>query len=72
MPLAEFRDNLRAIVAHVREAGAEELVLITPGPVHEPARVQHNQKVFAHIFLYLRTESSSSARFWLALRYLPM
>lgn len=47
MPLAEFADNLRAIVAHVRQAGAEDLVLITPGPVHEPGRVQHNRKVIA-------------------------
>ena len=53
MPLAEFSDNLRAIVAHVRQSGAEDLVLITPGPVHEPGRVQHNRKVIVAQPLYM-------------------
>ncbi|KAK9840954.1 hypothetical protein WJX81_002383 [Elliptochloris bilobata] len=44
VPVKEYSDNLRAIVEHVRRAGAEDVLLITPGPVHEPARVQHNRE----------------------------
>jgi len=45
VPLEEFTDNLKAMVTHARRAGAEDVLLITPGPVHEPARVQHNKRV---------------------------
>lgn len=45
VPLDEFRDNLKAMVDHVRRAGAKDILLITPGPVDDPARVRHNKQV---------------------------
>ena len=42
VPLAEYKDNLRAIVAAVRAAGgaSSRMVLMTPPPVHEGQRLE--------------------------------
>ncbi len=36
---------MKAVVEHVRGVGVQDVLLITPGPVCESARVQHNQRV---------------------------
>lgn len=36
--MAEYKENLKKIVAEVRERGITNIVLITPPPVYEPAR----------------------------------
>ena len=36
---------MKAVVEHVRGVGVQDVLLITPGPVCESARAQHNQRV---------------------------
>ena len=48
MPVEEFARNLRAIVEHIQDSGAEHILLLTPPPLHEPARVQYNKEVRMH------------------------
>ena len=49
MPLAEYRDNLRAIARHVAAAsgGATRLLLVTPPPVGEAAWLRHARGRYA-------------------------
>ena len=41
VPLQEYSDNIRAIVAHLRGAGVSHILLITPPPISEPHRLSH-------------------------------
>lgn len=43
--LADFRRNIAALVAAARGAGARHIVLITPPPVDEAARVAYNKEL---------------------------
>lgn len=45
MPLEEYTRNLETIISHIQSSGAEHILLLTPPPLHEPARVKHNQEV---------------------------
>ena len=40
VPLEDYTTNLRAIVAHIRAAGCDRIVLVTPPPVHEGQRLE--------------------------------
>uniref|UniRef100_A0A383VB09 SGNH hydrolase-type esterase domain-containing protein n=1 Tax=Tetradesmus obliquus TaxID=3088 RepID=A0A383VB09_TETOB len=44
VPEAEFGDNLAAMVRMARAAGIQRIVLLTPPPVGDDARVRHQQK----------------------------
>ena len=44
VPLDEYKQNLRAIVQHVRGAGCNTTVLITPPPICERARQRDRKK----------------------------
>ncbi|KAL6785452.1 hypothetical protein ACKKBF_B00315 [Auxenochlorella protothecoides x Auxenochlorella symbiontica] len=41
VPLEEFKANLAAIVQHARRLGVANILVLTPGPVHEPTRLTH-------------------------------
>lgn len=43
VPLADFRSNIAALVTAARAAGARHVVVITPPPVDEAARVAYNK-----------------------------
>jgi lysophospholipase L1-like esterase len=43
VPLALYKHNLESMVEAARQAGARRVVLLTPPPVHEAARVQYNR-----------------------------
>jgi len=40
VPVAEYKENLARMVAVVRSRGVRSIILITPPPVHEPARLE--------------------------------
>ena len=44
VPIDQYLDNMRSIVQHVRRAGANATVIITPPPVYEPDRLIDRQK----------------------------
>ncbi|KAF6252036.1 putative esterase [Scenedesmus sp. NREL 46B-D3] len=44
VPAAEYAQNLAAMVAMARAAGISRIVLLTPPPVGDDARVRHQQK----------------------------
>ncbi|CAM9646426.1 unnamed protein product [Ectocarpus fasciculatus] len=44
VPLQEYKENLRLMVAHVRKAHKEaRVILITPPPIHERKWMEHRQ-----------------------------
>jgi hypothetical protein len=45
VPLSEYRSNLASMVSSARQAGIDNLLLITPPPVHDEGRVKHQQQV---------------------------
>ena len=45
IPLAQYKANLEDMVALARAAGIENILLITPPPINEVARVAHNKKM---------------------------
>ncbi|BDA43364.1 Isoamyl acetate-hydrolyzing esterase 1 homolog [Coccomyxa sp. Obi] len=44
VPVEEYRGNLLSIVQHVQSLGTKDIVLITPPPLDEAARIRHNQQ----------------------------
>ena len=44
VPLEDYKQNLAAIVTHVQHRGVQNIVLVTPPPVHEAGRVVYNQQ----------------------------
>ena len=59
MPVDEYTSNLRSVIEHIQGAGAEHILLLTPPPLHEPARVKFNQA--ARMLLQRMLPSSPSA-----------
>ena len=55
MPVDEYTSNLRAIIEHIQGAGAEHILLLTPPPLHEPARLKYNQEARMHWSVLLFT-----------------
>ena len=47
VPLQEYQQNLHTIVQRVKSMSASAIILITPPPVYEAARIKHNQNVSA-------------------------
>ena len=45
MPLEEYAKNLKALIHHIQQYGTQQLILLTPPPVNEAARVEHNKQV---------------------------
>jgi hypothetical protein len=45
VPVAEYAQNLAAMVGMARAAGISRIVLLTGPPVGDEARVRHQQKV---------------------------
>jgi isoamyl acetate esterase len=45
VPIPQYKDNLKAIIAHAKSAGIENILLITPPPVDEAARVKYNKGI---------------------------
>ncbi len=45
VPLAEYADNLRAIVRHLHRA-ARHVILVTPPPVHGPSRLAYQRRAY--------------------------
>ena len=45
MPLEKYKENLENIVDHIRAVGCENVILITPPPVWEEARLQALREV---------------------------
>ena len=45
VPMEEYVGHMKAFVERIRAVGAEHIILITPPPVDEAARVQENQQV---------------------------
>lgn len=43
VPLQEYQQNLHIIVQRVKSMSVPAIILITPPPVHDAARVKHNQ-----------------------------
>lgn len=41
VPLSEYITNMKSIVAHFRSRNISSIILITPPPVSEPARIAH-------------------------------
>ncbi|KAL3691288.1 hypothetical protein R1sor_004939 [Riccia sorocarpa] len=46
VPLPEYKDNLRKIVAHLKKANVKHIVLISPPPVDEEALLVHGRALF--------------------------
>ena len=51
VPVQEYQQNLHTIVQRVKSISVPAIILITPPPVHEAARIKHNQNVSAGINL---------------------
>ena len=45
MPLEEYAKNLKLLITHVQAYGAKAIIMLTPPPVDEAARVQYNKQV---------------------------
>ena len=41
VPLEEYISNTRSIIAHLRSRNISSIILITPPPISEPARIAH-------------------------------
>ncbi|KAK9915119.1 hypothetical protein WJX75_004950 [Coccomyxa subellipsoidea] len=44
VPVEEYRSNLQSMIQLVQSKGSKNILLITPPPLHEAARVRHNQQ----------------------------
>ena len=51
VPLQEYQQNLHIIVQRMKSMSVPAIILITPPPVHDAARVKHNQNVSAGTIL---------------------
>ena len=47
VPLQEYQQNLHTVVQRVKSMSVPAIILITPPPVYEAARIKHNQNVSA-------------------------
>ena len=45
VPLEEYAENLKLLIGHVQAYGAKAIIMLTPPPVDEAARVQYNKQV---------------------------
>ena len=62
IPVDEYRATLQQMVKDARAAGAKRILLITPPPVDDAARVTYNQQVRAmhaqfHLYEMLYVQS---------------
>jgi hypothetical protein len=49
VPVAEYKENLKAIVAGLRSQGVTTIVLVTPPPIYEPMRRSAMIRVWYHM-----------------------
>ena len=45
VPLEEYSGNLKALIKAIQAYGAQSILLLTPPPVDEAARIKHNIQV---------------------------
>ena len=45
VPLEEYRRNLEALIEAIQAYGARSILLLTPPPVDDAARIKHNKQV---------------------------
>ena len=44
VPVEQYKANLAELVAIIRRSGAKSIILLTPPPVNDAARLTHNAK----------------------------